>query len=96
MTIRDEDARRACRTLGGQANSYVTGDPGPDDVAEYFAAAWLLMDDYYREEEDPPYDVGGSLIRTLHSYGQAFIRLAGDLQAGRTPLDELRRTELPR
>jgi hypothetical protein len=96
VTIRDDDARRAARTLGAQLNMYFTGDPGPDDVAEYLAAGWLITDDYYSEEDDPPRDVGTELILALRQQAAALNRIAGDLERGDITLDSLRRIELPR
>jgi hypothetical protein len=95
MTYRDDVARYACRQLGEQLNSCVTGDPGSDSVAEYLAAGWLLMDDYYADD-DQPRDAGTALIAALRDHAAALNRLAAELEAGDFPLDSLRRLDLPR
>jgi hypothetical protein len=95
MTYRDDVARYACRQLGDQLNSFVTGDPGSDSIAEYLAAGWLLMDDYYADD-DQPRDAGTALIAALRDHAAALSRLATELARGDVTLDSLRRIDLPR
>lgn len=95
MTYRDDVARHACRQLGDQLNSFVTGDPGSDSIAEYLAAGWLLTDDYYADD-DQPRDSGTALIAALRGHAAALNRLADELERGDLPLDSLRRIDLPR
>jgi hypothetical protein len=95
MTYRDDVARYACRQLGDQLNSYMTGDPGSDSIAEYLAAGWLLTDDYYADD-DQPRDAGTALIAALRNHAAAFDRLATELARGDVTLDSLRRIDLPR
>lgn len=93
---RDRWARMACRELGGLLNAYVTGDPDDDSLAEYIAAGWLILDDYYTDDDDPPRDVPGQLARSLRTFAQALDRMAREVEIHAIPLDGLRRLDLPR